>query len=111
MAINSEENLFKQFKELAENVEKLKKEVKALKNGSYITDIWIDSHDLTRTLNVTSRTLNNFAKQGFFKVTKMGRTNYYKKAEILEFLEVNHKYYIDDKKPKKPDQQRRDTEK
>ena len=100
---NKDEKFSKHLKELSENVEELKKELNALKDGSYITGDWIDNHSLSKTLNITPRTLTNFVRQRLFKVTKMGRTNYFKKAEILNFLEDNHKYYTDDTKLKKPD--------
>jgi len=100
---NNEKKFSKHLKELSENIEELKKELNTLKNGSAITNEWIDNHSLSETLKITPRTLANFVRQGLFKVTKIGRTNYYKKAEILQFLEDNHEYYTDDKNPKKQD--------
>ena len=61
-------------------------EEKATRPDQKPEDIWWDHQQLTKFLNISKRTAQNYRDRGWLKFTMPGSKIWYNKADVLQFL-------------------------
>lgn len=78
--MSSDELLFSILQELKH----LRVEIR--RNNNTNIDNWIDSHDLSKKLHVSSRTLQRMRKNGTLKFSKVQGKIFYRLEDVLQML-------------------------
>lgn len=76
-----------ELQQMAEDIRYLKNAISKILDDH---DEWLTTEDVMNFLNCSEKTVYNYRRKGELEYRQRGRKIWYKKADVLEFLDKHH---------------------
>jgi len=76
--------------EFSNSIKQVLAELDFLKKKASFSEQWLDNNDVSKLLNLTTRTLQNYRDNGIFSFSLVGGKIFYKASDIEKVLEKNY---------------------
>ena len=78
------------FQQILSKLDAINSRLNNQKDSNAICEVWLDNQDVCELLHISKRTLQHYRQSRMISFAQVGAKIYYKKKDILDFLESNY---------------------